>query len=157
MTAKASRIYIASVGILLIVVSLAKLWSAFGNAMILATGDPVFGIPFRVLMTVTSGVELVIGSICLLRPSRISSATLVAWFSTTILVYRLGMFAAGWRKPCPCLGNITGALHMSSSTAETVTKVLLGYFLVGSIAIIAIHWRQGRLEPLRSQMSGEPT
>ena len=158
MANKASRLYIASVGVLLIVVSLAKLWSAIGTAGILATEDPVFGIPFRIVMLVAAVIELVIGLVCLFHSSRIFSAALVAWFGTTVFLYRVGMFALGWQKPCPCLGSLTDALHLSASTAEAVVRVLLAYFIVGSFAIIAMNWlRQRRSKQLTLGAQEKPT
>jgi hypothetical protein len=146
---KASRIYILTVGIFLIVVSSAKLWSTFGTAGILTTEDPVFGISFRVLLVVAAVFELAIGLVCLWHSNPVVPAALTAWFGLSVLIYRVGMFMAGWEKPCPCLGSLTDALHLSPSTAETTAHILLTYFLVGSCAIVAANWRQrGRLKLL---------
>lgn len=144
MANKASRFYIISIGVLLIVVSVAKFWSAFGTARILAREDPVFGISYRVVMIAAAVVELAIGSICLSRLRLLLSATLIAWFSTTVLLYRVGAYLLGDTAPCRCLGNLSDALHLSPSTADIIARIVLAYCLVGSWALLAKNWRRQR-------------
>jgi hypothetical protein len=53
----------------------------------------------------------------------------------------------GYHKPCNCLGNLTDALHIPLQTADTAMKIVLGYLLIGSYAILFWLWRQRRIAP----------
>jgi hypothetical protein len=43
---------------------------------------------------------------------------------------------------CPCLGNLTDALHITPQTADTAMKIILTYLLIGSYASLFWLWRQ---------------
>lgn len=73
---------------------------------------------------------------------------LLAWMTTNFLLYRLGLWWLDWKRPCPCLGNLTDALGISPAMADTIGKGLLAYLLVVSYALLILDWR-GRSE-LRS-------
>jgi hypothetical protein len=66
----------------------------------------------------------------------------LAWLSTSFLIYRFGLVWAGYHKPCPCLGNLTDALHIPPQTADTAMKIILAYLLIGSYATLFWLWRQ---------------
>ena len=67
---------------------------------------------------------------------------LVVWLATSFLVYRIGLVWVGYKKPCPCLGNLTDALHIPPQTADTAMKIILAYLLIGSYATLFWLWRQ---------------
>jgi hypothetical protein len=69
---------------------------------------------------------------------------LVAWLATSLLAYRIGLVAVGYHRPCPCLGNLTDALHIPPQIADTAMKIILAYLLIGSYATLFWLWRQHR-------------
>jgi hypothetical protein len=144
MPIKAARLFLRSAGMLLIITATAKLISSFGSAGILETGDPVLKIPFRILFWAVGGLEIVVGLICLLGSKWRLQTGLVAWLATMFLVYRLGLLWIGYQRLCPCLGNLTDALHLPVHYAEMAMKIILGYLLIGSYGIVIYQWWNGR-------------
>jgi hypothetical protein len=101
-------------------------------------------LPFGYLMLTVGLLELGIAVDCLFGKTEKRSLTLVAWLATNFLVYRIGLWWVGWRKPCGCLGNLTDALHLSPQSADTIMKGLLAYLLIGSYALLIRDWRRAR-------------
>jgi hypothetical protein len=40
-------------------------------------------------------------------------------------LYRFGILASGWQRPCPCLGNIADAIRQSAKIADLVSEAFL--------------------------------
>jgi hypothetical protein len=136
--------FVCTAGVLLMITGAAKLISASGQAHLLEYQDPLLYLSFRHMLLVAGIIELVIAVVCFLsRQSGLQSA-IIAWFATSLLIYRAGLFWIGWRRPCVCLGNLTDILNISSQTADTAMKVILAYLLVGSYASLFWFWRQHR-------------
>jgi len=125
-----------SAGVILAITGCAKIMSALGDGLILQLHDPVLGIPFGQLMAVVGCSELLIAAVCLLRRWPNVGVALVAWLSTTFLMYRVGLWSVHWKRPCPCLGHLMDALRISPEAADWIAKTLLAYLLVGSFAVL---------------------
>jgi len=121
---------------------MAKLVSSFGHDRVLESHDPVFNISYRNVFWVVGALELGISLIGLVCEKNNLRVALLAWISTSFLIYRIGMPLVGYNKPCPCLGNLTGIIHISSQTADIAMKIILTYLLVGSYATLFLLWRQ---------------
>ncbi len=115
--------------------------------------DPILGISFGKLMVGVGLLEIAVAAHCLFRPRRIfTNASLIAWLSTSFLVYRLGLWGMDWHKPCGCLGGLADALHLRPETADTLIKGLLAWLLVGSCWVLFGH----RLHGARPTTSAGP-
>jgi hypothetical protein len=134
--------FIISAGAILAITGIAKVWSGLGTAKVLAVADPIIGVQFGHLMLVVGIAEIVVALICLFCKWHTLALGLVAWLATNFVVYRFGLIWVGYHKPCPCLGNLTDALHISPQTADTGMKIILGYLLLGSYASLFWLWRQ---------------
>ena len=141
---KMARLFLYSAAGLLLATAAAKLISSLGHSRILLQRDPVTAFLFRDLFRVVSVVEIVIASVCLFSKRIWLSAGLMAWLATTFLSYRLVLLWAGYRRTCPCLGNLTDMLHISPQTADTAMKVVLGYLLLGGYATLFWLWKGNR-------------
>ena len=143
----AAKIYVGSVQIILIFTAFAKLFSAFGNVKILAVMDPSLGISNRNLFIIAAVFELlVVACVHFCRNMR-TQCLLILWLCYALIVYRISIWCEGVSKPCPCLGNLTDAIHIPSQTADMAMKIILAYMLVGSYATLFWLWRQhGRAE-----------
>lgn len=130
--------FIYSAGSVLLVTGLAKIFSALGKQEILNMMDPVFGFSFRKLVLFAALLELAISVSCFLLLNRSISVRLIAWLGTTLLLYRIGLLASGWERPCPCLGNITDAIHLSARNADLFSRAFLIYLLVGSYGFLLL-------------------
>lgn len=121
-----------------------KIWSGLGSSKFLAVVDPIIGIKFGQLMLVVGLAEIVIALVCFFSKRQTLALGLVAWMSTNFVVYRLGLWWMGWKKPCSCLGNLTDALHISPETADNIMKAILTYLLIGSYGLLIWQWKEGK-------------
>ena len=138
------NIFLGMCAVILIVTGLAKVISALGTDEVLTTFDPITGLRFKTLFSIVGGIEFCFGSICLLsRRLAVLEVILIAWLSTSFVVYRIGLAIVGYTLPCPCLGSFTGALHISAEAADTAMKIVLAYLLIGSYGALIWLWRQG--------------
>lgn len=134
--------FLWSSGVLLLMTAVAKLVSATGNAAVLLSADPILWVSFRTEFILIGGLELLVGSVCLVRKGITLRAGLLAWLSTAFAIYRAGLWVIGWHRPCPCLGNLTGTLGIRPDTADTAIKIILAYLLIGSYGTLLWLWRQ---------------
>ena len=133
-------------GAILLTTGVAKLWSAVGDSKFLAVVDPIIGLTFGHLMLAVGLVEFVVALVCLFSKRQTLALGLVAWISTNFVVYRLGLWWIGWKKPCSCLGNLTDALHISPQLADNIMKIVLAYLLIGSYGLLLYRHSVRRLE-----------
>jgi hypothetical protein len=136
------KIFLHSAGIVLLVTALAKLISSFGGDRVLQLPDPIFGLPFRYVFFGAGVAELVVAGFCFLGKQVALRIKLVASLTTNFAVYRLGLVWLGYHKPCSCMGNFTGMLHISPEVADNVMKIILIYLLAGSYGSLFWLWRQ---------------
>src|SRR4051812_40624213 len=113
----ATRWFLYSVGVILALTAAAKFVSAMGNARILQSPDPIFGIPFRSVFWIVGGIEIVVALVCLFGRRLNLGSGAVAWLATSFVFYRIGLLWVGYQRPCTCLGNLTDALHIRPETA----------------------------------------
>jgi hypothetical protein len=144
---KIARMFLYSAGVLLLITATAKFVSSFGHGRILLQLDPLTGFQFRDLFRIAGGVETAVALVCFCNKRIWLPAGLVAWLSTSFLAYRVGIVWMGWHRPCPCLGNLTDALHIPPQTADTAMKIILAYLLLGSYASLFWLWRQRKTIP----------
>lgn len=146
---KTAKLFLFSAGMILLVAAMAKIISSTGHGKILLAVDPLTGFQFGDLFRVIGGIEVAVALVCVFSKRISLSAGLVAWLSTSFLVYRIGLVAVGWHRPCSCMGNLTDALHISPQTADTAMKIILAYLLISSYASMFWLWRQAKTAELR--------
>lgn len=137
------RRVILSFIVILAITGSAKVVTFFGRQRILNLEDPIFEIPFRVLLLLAGGLELLAATYCCVAKAR-SSCLVVAWLASCFLIYRSGLMLIGWKQPCPCLGNLTGALHIPPRIADNGMKVILGYLVIISYSSLFWFWKRNR-------------
>jgi hypothetical protein len=131
-----SKWLLYSFGVILSVTAVAKIWSSFGDSRILLQSDPIVRIQFRYLMFAFGSLELAVAFVCFFSNASRDAILLVAWLSTLLLLYRLGMWWLDWHSPCPCLGNLTDALHISPGVSSDLVKVFLAYLFIASYGLL---------------------
>ena len=136
-----SRYFYRVGGCLLIATGLAKVVSAFGTAAILSTGDPVLGIPIRPLFWTIGFIEILVGIYCFFSHGGLLTPLLIAWLSTSFLIYRAGLLLIGYQHPCICLGSVTGAIRLSPHAADLLMKLILAYLTIGSYGHLISIWK----------------
>jgi len=133
--------FIRGAVVILAVTGLAKLWSVSAPGKMLLVADPITGLAFGRLLLLVGLAELALAAVCVFGRSPRLKLVLIAWLATNFVVYRLGLWWMGWKKPCGCLGNLTDALHLSPQSVELIIKILLAYLLAGSYALLLWQWR----------------
>ena len=139
---KNQTLFCYSVSLILLTTGIAKIVSGAGSAQILQNSDPIFLISFRVLFWVAGLFELAVALFCLFSKRVELWAGLVAWLSTSILAYRIGLVWIGYHRPCRCLGNLTDAIHLSPQMADNVIRGVLVYLFIGSYTNLFWVWRK---------------
>lgn len=98
--------------------------------------DPVFGLPFQPMILGVGLLELVIATLCL-RCSNLNGALpLIAWFSTSLIVYRLAAMLSGWQRPCGCLGTLPALAGVTETQLSVMLWWVLGFMLLGSVSLL---------------------
>jgi hypothetical protein len=138
------QIFCAVSGFILLITGAAKLVSCFGTASILDHGDPFFGYSFRQLMCIAGMCEVVIGGWCLLKYSTKFKIVALAWLSSILILYRLGLWSQGWEHHCPCLGNLTDYLRISPTITDSIMGCILTLLALGSYVSLALYWFEFR-------------
>jgi hypothetical protein len=147
---------IRSFGLILLATSIIKLGSASGSARVLQQPDPIFTILFQHLIFTVGILELGIALVCLFSKRAKLQAGMVAWLATNFILYRVTLVLIGWHRPCPCLGNLTDALHIPPETADNTMKIILAYLFIGSYATLFLIWRQKRKDSSSEPLLKEP-
>jgi hypothetical protein len=144
------RWFIFSAGGILLITGLAKIFSAHGNAKILDLSDPIFKISFRRLMFLVGNLELIISAFCFFGKKIGLQISAIAWLAGVFILYRIGLMAVGYRRPCPCLGSLTDALHISPETTNLTGKIFLAYLSIGSCCSLFYLLRRNKLTVVKN-------
>lgn len=147
---KFNRYFVLTAAVILGITAVAKIASVFSSAPLMLLPDPLIGLSFRRLLLLAGLVELVIACLCLFTTNLKRNTFLIAWMSTSFLMYRVGLWLIDWHRPCHCLGDLTEMLHMSPKLADDLMKGVLLYLLLGSYAGLFWIWKQGQKTALPS-------
>jgi hypothetical protein len=139
-TISAANIYLLLVAALLVLTAGAKLFSAAGEARILATPDSLLLLSNREVLIGVGLLELAVAAFLVLgRHPQLKHLVLV-WLSLNFIVYRVGLAWVAPGKPCTCLGVITARLPLKPDTADLLLKLMIGVMLFGSVYFLLRDW-----------------
>jgi uncharacterized membrane protein len=145
-----NSLFLRFAGVLLFALGAAKLVSGAGTAQILQKPDPLFDLQYRYVFLFVGMLEIAVALFCLIkRQKSLLKLGLIAWLASSFAVYRIALLFMHNPKPCPCLGSLAGALHLSNDMAANLMKVILGYLLIGSYGLLLWHYgsRRTQVEP----------
>jgi hypothetical protein len=151
-TASATNIYLLFAASLLLRTPLAKLWSAAGEARILAVRDPLLLRTNRELLIGVGLLELAVTAYLIFGRNTLQKHLLIVWLSVNFTVYRLGIGWVAPGRPCPCLGTLTARLPLKPDTVDLLLKLVIVYMLCGSIFFPLLAWVRDRGEPRAGAM-----
>ena len=136
------RPFLTGVILVLAVTAIAKLWAVAGEARMMALQDPLFiFLSRRQMLLLAALVEVAVITVILrLWNLPLAAIGMVAWIALLFLAYRLGLSAIGYQGPCGCAGDAFAGMGVPPAVVDTVTGVLLGYLLVGSLGLLL--WAQ---------------
>jgi len=141
-----TRWFALSVAVIFVLTGSAKLYSACGSASILSRPDPIFAIPFRILMLFVGLAEIAVAFIYVKTNNVKLTIDLTRWLSTGFLIYRFALWWIDWRIPCPCLGHVTDALHISPLAVDIMMKTILGYLLIVTYGLMILLFRKRSIQ-----------
>jgi hypothetical protein len=137
--------FIISAAVIFIISGIAKVVSGFGPAGIFNTNDPVFRIPFRTLMFLIGGLEIVVAGLCLRFNQSSFRLPLISFVALNFILYRIILWKINWTGPCHCLGNLSDTLHLPPHVADRIASGLSIYLLTGACA--AMLWQRAKNVP----------
>lgn len=137
--------FVCTAGLLLLAIGTMQLIGNRGHGLV-QPDDPVFAISSRYLFWGVSGVELIVGLICL--TARLSSLpiTLIAWLTTNLLVYRVALFWFGTRDLKAYFVTMADTFRISPRMIDVLLTLAMGYLLCGSYVVLARAWWAKRRE-----------
>lgn len=139
------KLYCAITGTIFTITGVAKVAAVLSShAELFFVADPITGLQFRYLMLVAGVLELLLATVCYSVRCQTYTPIIIAWFATSMLAYRLGLWAMGWHRPCPCLGNFTDAIHVSPVVADSIMKGIMAYLLASSYGVVFYRWWKGK-------------
>jgi hypothetical protein len=135
-----TRQFIYTAGGMLLALALVNLLSCIGSAQILHLPDPLLGIPLRMAMLITGGMELAVALICLFGQRQGLQMALIAWLVTNFTVYQIGMLWQGCHRQWGCLGNISATLQIPPNMANAAMISSLTFLLLGAFTTLLWPW-----------------
>lgn len=145
-TSSLNRVFVATVAAILVLTAALKVATLLrrpeateGQALsrLLAEPAPYLSVlTNRQMMWLAVAFELgAVAGLLWLRTDR-ARLLVIAFVGGLFAAYHLGLSLIGYRPPCGCLGGPLEWLHLSRRTYDTLTLVLVGYFLAGSYGLL---------------------
>ncbi len=102
----------------------------------------------RELMLVAAALELTIVVLILLHRSTTFRLWLVLWLTTLFTIFRLGLWAIGFKGYCPCLGGVVKWFLSNRAGTDRGLELLLAYFGFASVYCLILE-KRNRKSPRR--------
>jgi DNA-directed RNA polymerase subunit RPC12/RpoP len=119
-------------------VGLAEIIGAFDPAQSLNIADPIFGVSFRHLMLIAGTVQLAVSFVLLFTNWEILGFGLTAWLAANFLVFRIGLWNAGWHQAA---GFMVVPLGFSPHVTDAITSLVSVFLLAGACVVF---WMERR-------------
>lgn len=132
-TSSLANIYLHLVAVLLTLVAGAKLYSATGEAGILAASDPLLLLSNRTILIGVGFLELALAGYLFFGWNARNKHMLIIWMSLNFVGYRLAIWWLAPGRPCSCLGNLDEKLPVSGSIVNGGLKLMLACMVLGSL------------------------
>lgn len=147
------RSYSYSVAAILMLFALAKVYTLLSPGDARFGIDPVFKVPVRGLLWITSVLELTVVSLLLFATRRTWKLAAILWMGVNFAVYRFALHQMG-AKDCPCLGRLGEHIRLSANTIEFLTQSALVYMLVGASLLLGFLATNSRGDETRRAQQG---
>jgi hypothetical protein len=134
----------ASVGWLLLVMTMVLFISSKAGPDVILPHAPLFGISLGHLFCIAGGICLVMALVALWKEPTFMKAMLMAWLATSLAVYSLGCLWHGGRGLGGYLGNFSDAFGVSIQTSAIMANGVLACLIIGSYFVLLGLWLQKR-------------
>jgi hypothetical protein len=133
-----ARMWTGSAVLILAFTGVLKLFGATGDAQVLSHADPLFGfLSNRQVMLLGAAIEILVILLVLREADVFHKVAMIGTLGGVFLVYRIGLWGIGYEGSCSCLGQVTDVLGVSAAAADLISKIILGYLLIGSYSVLA--------------------
>ena len=144
METKYIKSFIYSAGGILLAAALMRFLVAAGTAQALALPEPMLGIPLRYAVLMVGIFELVVALICLFGKHVGLQIGWLAWLSTNLVVFWIGLLTMHYHPQATCIGSLTDLLHLARGTTGHIMEFTPVYLLMGSYAALIWVWLESR-------------
>jgi len=124
---------------LLVLTSVAKIWSLAGHARILQIQDPLIHLNYRPLLLLVALVELLVAAFLLKSRSDLQRGVALLWLSSNFLFYHLGNYLLNIHL-CPCLGTVGDNLPLPKGMAEIAIQIVSLYWFITCLNMLWMEW-----------------
>lgn len=134
--------FLVSSGAILALNGMEQILEVFAKNQTLDLADPIFGIPFRVMLLSFGIVNVAIAALCFFTDRKMLLLCIIVWWTANGVVYRIGLWQMGWTQPYPLVSYLATSLHISVRKADVVLAGVAGYLLTGSITSLVVLKRE---------------
>lgn len=103
--------------------------------------EPIFEVSTRYLFWGLAGLELIVALGCLFSKSLLTPNLLLAWLTTNIGLYRLGLLYFGVRTTSAYYETMAHRFGLSNAAMNFACSVALIGLWCGSISVVALLWK----------------
>ncbi len=138
------QVYLRSCGLILLLASVAKLYSTTGNAKVLDIPEALLPMSIRQALWLVGAVELLIALYVWRGRSDFTKLVMIAWLGGNFILYRVAALLLTVGKPCPCLGSITEKIPLKPATIDHCLVGIAVYLFAGSAAFLVTMGKRAR-------------
>lgn len=139
---KAEQIFIWTTAICFAFTALGKLLSFWTPNAALVKHDPLFDVPFFILLLFAAIFELIVIAYCIFGKLADKKMLLIAAVSANFPLYRMSLYWMNYEIPCNCAGVIFEKISIPPILTDWIMKILLACMLAG-----VVFFRGRRLKP----------
>jgi hypothetical protein len=131
------RIGIGMCGVILVILAVAKIANGSNETVDrIVIRDPVFGLKISHLFYMVGIMEAIVGGICLVMRGVALPGTVLAWFATNLVLYRIGIWWIDTGRPCQCMAGLASYLDLTPQAADRIMLALLALFVVAGYGAV---------------------
>lgn len=141
MNKRSQEYFVFGVAVTSFVAAMLVLLSATGTGHILDDSDPFLFLSSRQVFYLVGGLGFVLSAFLLVLQNRLQTKLLlIAWLSTSFLVYKIGLSRTNEPNYFSCLGNLDEMLQISPKAFDRIASIILILMLGGSCAFLTLDW-----------------
>jgi DNA-directed RNA polymerase subunit RPC12/RpoP len=148
---KLTKLFIYSVGSVLLAAGLIRFLIAVGNAQVLALPDPVLEFPLRYAVLLVGSAEMIVALLCLFGRRPALSLAAIAWLATCLLSYQMALVWMHCHSQATCIGALNDPFHISGPLTGYIIGFLPLFLAVasyGTLTVLRIGKNPGKTLPI---------
>jgi hypothetical protein len=144
--------FMGAAAVILFILAALNFCGAAGTSPALNWPDALLPLSNRWVLVLCGGAEIGVSAVLLAGKSKWVKFGWLAWLTTNLLVYRIGLWSVGASNFGDYLGNYIEWFTISPRTMSLVTEILIGFMFIGGYAFLVINWLRERKRRLRKSV-----